>query len=157
MWVTGDPVTGRLGVGSEFCITGELSGDASTVGWRTTLWVAGPTREDLCHSRAHQTCGGLVSAYLSSPRPHPRTQPPRDTRGWSWPLLSLNPPPSAWHLPSLRLTLSSDPHILPSHLANSPERGTEVISSLKSPWDMLSFSSRTDHLLLCTPAFLYLS
>lgn len=92
---------GRLGVGSEFCINGELSGDASAVGWRTTLWVAGPTREDLCHSRAHQTCGGLVSAYLSSPRPHPGTQPPRDTRGWSWPFLCLNSPPSAWHLPSL--------------------------------------------------------
>ena len=61
---------GRLGLGSDFCITGELSRDASAVGWRTTLWVAGHAGEDLCCSRAHQACGGLVSAYLSSPIAH---------------------------------------------------------------------------------------
>lgn len=37
---------------------------------------------------------------------------------------ALNSPPSAWHLPSLQLTPSSDSHILPSHLANRPEHGT---------------------------------
>ena len=130
---------------SEFCITGELSGDASAIGWRTTLWIAGPTREDLCRSRAHQTCGGLVSAYLFNPRPHPRTQPPWDTRGWSWPLLSLNPPPSAWHLPSLRLTPSSDPHILPSHLANSPGCGTRghLLFEVSRRYAFLLFQNRS--------------
>lgn len=123
---------GRLGLGSDFCITGELSRDASAVGWRTTLWVAGPAGEDLCCSRAHQACGGLVSAYLSSPRPHPWTQPPRDTRGWAWPLLSIplplhgiSPP---YNLPP-PLTLTYCPATWQTGLSMGPE----VISSLKPP------------------------
>lgn len=121
-------LAGRLGVGSEFCITGELSGDASAVGWRTTLWVAGPTREDLCRSRTHQTCGGLVSAYLSLGPSH------LGTPGASPGLCSLSIP---LPLPGISLPYDLPPPLTPTYCPATWQTvlsvGPEVISSLKSP------------------------
>lgn len=110
----------------------ELSRDASAVGWRTTLWVAGPVGDDLRCSRAHQACEGLVSAYLSSPKPHPWTQPPLDIRGWSWPLLSI-PLPLRGISPPYDLPPLLTPTYCPATWQTGLSMGPEVISSLKPP------------------------